>query len=113
MKTATPTGGTAFKPVEKNIKDTGKVDMVSAWLQRKAEEQRKAARDFLKKPEGKSNGPVAGAPDEQDDPVSVAHSGRSTPQQGHAAATTQVADTISKQLAGGVVRGKVYSKKTA
>lgn len=111
MKTASSTGGAACKPVERNSKDTGKADMVSAWLQRKAEEQRKAARDFLKKPEDKSNSTVAGA-HEKDDPVSVAQAD-STSQEAHAPLTTKVSDTINQQLAGGVVRGKVYSKKAS
>lgn len=74
--------------------------MVSAWLERKAAEQRQAARIFLKKGDEKASGTTDTASNQKKN-----------------TAVTDDTQEITAQLVvhhvpGGVVRGKVYGKKT-
>jgi hypothetical protein len=74
-------------------------NLVNEWLKRKAEEQRKAARDFLNKP-----ATVADVPKEQHSIV------QATDKDGAACAATGTAqEPAMAQIAGGVIRRKVYS----
>lgn len=86
--------------------------MVSAWLQRKAEEQRKAARDFLKKPVESKSSVSTEAPATNTslgNTITTVDAGK----QVHGPVVAAEADTIVQHVAGGIVRGKVYSKRTA
>eukprot|EP00892_Ulva_mutabilis_P009884 jgi/Ulvmu1/7268/UM035_0056.1 len=114
MRASSATGGSnsGSAPAGKVSKSSaGQGDMVSAWLQRKAEEQRKAARDFLRKSsEHKSISTNDASVVGQTTVASAASAAEIQP--AHAVVSTATeADTIVQQLAGGVVRGKVYSKK--
>lgn len=104
------TGNNAQKQADKVSKaSAGKSDMVSAWLQRKAEEQRKAARDFLKKPEEILT--VHSDVFADQGACSAIARCSSSEQQGNVLPAAGGVDTIVQEVAGGVVRGKVYSKK--